>query len=315
MGTVIREFRTAANMSQYNLSEDICSVKYLYLIEKGLRTPSNVILIKMGEKLNVNFLEYYDYLDAENPIAVKKTMDIFSECRRTMDFKRLATYQNLDLTIDDFKHKPWKYELEFNDALSKYFILKETTEARDSILMAISDMPENYRYSTIHLRFLALLSLCYLEQDRMKSANFIIEQVMSELESKLDCGGYAQLYFMSAYIFMAVKLKSGQYNKVIEYSETVEKRQKEKNFYGLIHFNHLQRGCALSRMGYAQEAVREIQKGLMTILILDKQEDLDYLERVGVTSEILGFNAVNRTILSQIKQQSAGDVVDKNRSV
>ena len=263
MGTVIREFRLAGNMSQDKLSEGICSAKYLYLIEKGLRTPSNMILAKLGDKLNINFLEYYAYLDAEDPIAVKKAMDTFSECRRTLDFKTLSKYQNIDKAITDFKRIPWKFELEFNDVLNKIFILKDVIEARDAILFAISDMPNKYQYTSCHIRFLALLSLCYVDQGRTRSANFIIEQVMSQLEVKIGCVEYKQLYFMCSYIFMAVKIKSQQYAAVIDLSEIVAARQKEKNFYGLIHFNHLQRGYALYKVGRTEEAAREINKGLM----------------------------------------------------
>ncbi len=50
-------------MSRKELAENICSEKYLYLIEKGDRTPSSEITRLLGDKVGVDIFKYYAVYD------------------------------------------------------------------------------------------------------------------------------------------------------------------------------------------------------------------------------------------------------------
>jgi transcriptional regulator with XRE-family HTH domain len=300
IGSVIKEFRTNNNLSQEKLADGICTTKYLYMIEKGRRTPSNAILAKLGEKLNVNFFDYYDYLECEDPIAVKSMADQFALCRRVLDFKTLVKYCNIGSQLLDFNMNPWRLEISFNLALAKLIQAKDVDGARVDIQQTISEMPAEYQYSIFHLRHLSLLALCYLEDKKYKSAEFIIEKVLAEIDGKLDRNGYEQLYFMCTYICIAIKLKSGKYASAIKLSGKINQQQHLKNFYGLIHYNHLLWGYGLLKLGLTDKAVVHIQKGFMTVLVLEKRNDLIYLDRLGILPEILGCDLLEKNILEAI---------------
>lgn len=49
IGKVIKEHRDIVGMSRKTLSEDICTEKYIYLIEKGKRTPSANVIKLLGD--------------------------------------------------------------------------------------------------------------------------------------------------------------------------------------------------------------------------------------------------------------------------
>lgn len=307
IGSVIKEFRTKNSLSQEKLADGICTTKYLYMIEKGRRTPSNTILAKLGEKLNVNFFDYFNYLECEDPIAVKNVFDQFSLSRRNFDFKTLAKYRNIGQRVPDFNRIPWRLEVNFNQAMIKLISQDDVVGARTAIQQNISEMPTEYQYSIFHLRHLSLLSLCYLEDKKYKSAEFIIEKVLAELDGKLECDGYEQLYFMSTYICIAIKLKSGQYASGIKLCGKINQQEHRKNFYGLIHYNHLLWGYGFLKLGLTDEAVVHIQKGFMTVLVLEKSNDLVYLDRIGILSEILECDLLEENILKAITRLLAFD--------
>lgn len=63
IGSIIRDSRNRLRMSRKELAENICSEKYLYLIEKGDRTPSSEITRLLGDKVGVDIFKYYAVYD------------------------------------------------------------------------------------------------------------------------------------------------------------------------------------------------------------------------------------------------------------
>ena len=51
IGSIIKEFRLLRQLTQEQLAENICSEKYVYLIEKGERTPSTDLLRQFSDKI------------------------------------------------------------------------------------------------------------------------------------------------------------------------------------------------------------------------------------------------------------------------
>lgn len=296
IGTIIRYYREINALSREKLSEGICSPKYLYLIEKGERTPSNAILAKFGERMNTNLFEYYSYLECDDPIIVKKIIEDFSLHRRHLDYDWLALYQDIGESVPDFNKIPWKFEVGFNKALLKLVVEHKSSEAARDILDTISQMPAAYQYSVCHLRQLILLSLCHLEAGKEKAANFTIEQVQSVLANKLDCTEFRQLCFVSAYIFMIIKIKTGNPDIVIEFADKIMQQQNEKNFFDLHHFSLLLKGCALIQLGDNEEARCSINRGLMALLVFDKSRDIDYLNHIGILPIIMQSGIIDENL-------------------
>ena len=68
IGKVIKQFRDLRELSRAELAKGICSEKYVYLIEKGKRTPSTQIMRHFCNKLKTDLFLYYEYLDCKDPI-------------------------------------------------------------------------------------------------------------------------------------------------------------------------------------------------------------------------------------------------------
>lgn len=89
IGTIIEKYRQALNMSRKELSENICSEKHIYLIEKGQRSPSTNMLKLLGDRLGVDFFEFLPYLDCNEPLVIRDKLRNFYTYRINLDFDSL----------------------------------------------------------------------------------------------------------------------------------------------------------------------------------------------------------------------------------
>lgn len=290
-------------MTREQLSEGICTTKYLYLIEKGERTPSNAILLKLGERMNTSLFNYYGFLECDDPIEVKRIMDGFDFCRWHFDCEWLMKYQNIADTKPDFKRIPWKFEIDFNKSMLKLIVDGKPAETAIDILETISEMPSEYQYGVCHLRQLVLLSLCYLESGKKKSADFTIELVWAAIENKLDCLEFQQLCFASAHVYMIIKIKTGDLTAAAVMAEVVLQQQKNKNCYDFYHFSLLLKGYTMIELGKSEEARESIRRGLLLLLVFDKSRDLAYLNHIGILKDILQSGLLDETLLEEIKKK------------
>lgn len=303
IGTIIRHFRKINSMTREQLADGVCSPKYLYLIEKGARTPSNTIIIRLSEKLNTSLFEYCNYLECENPIAVKNIMSDFIDSRILFDYNKLKKYKDISDTFKDFRRIPWKFEVSFNEAMLKLFVDAKPNEARMIILKTISQMPEEYQYKPCHLRQLILLSLCDIEEGRVKAANFNIGQVQVVIARKSECLEFQQIMIITAYIHILIKLKAGEYFAAIEIVDNVLQKQQGKNFYALYHFSFLFKGYAFLKLGNREEAHQLISRGLLIFLAFDKFGEFNFLNQLGILSDILTCGIVDQLLLDALKKK------------
>lgn len=110
IGQIIHIYRKKKKLSRAALADGICSDKYVYLIEKGDRTPSVEILHLFGERLRVDFFEYYPYLDCQDPIEVHELTGKIRQFFRRYDYRSMKQLLPRLEKAPDFARPPWRYE-------------------------------------------------------------------------------------------------------------------------------------------------------------------------------------------------------------
>jgi len=101
--------------SSIELAHGICTDKYIYLIEKGERSPSTEILRLLGNRLGVDYVVYYEYLDCLDPIRVREFMIQMKVIRKNNNQAELMEVTLEAKKIPDFNTLPWKYEVVLNE--------------------------------------------------------------------------------------------------------------------------------------------------------------------------------------------------------
>ena len=106
-GLIIRTLRKQKGMTQAALAGDVCSLKHLYSIERGIRMPSGYMLGQLGRKLGVNLFSYFPYLNCADPVAMKEAMDRMAKRRRQLGYCSLAGLRRELECLEDFRRPPW----------------------------------------------------------------------------------------------------------------------------------------------------------------------------------------------------------------
>lgn len=161
IGIVIRNFREQMGLSRNELAQQICSEKYLYLIETGKRSPSSQILYLFGERLHEDLFTYYRYLDCKDPISVCHYISKFNLCRQKGDYITLKEYNAKAKDLADFKKDPWKIQIFMNEISIQIFVKKQYVECIEKIQKYLSHTSAQRVKSKEKTRCYILLSICY----------------------------------------------------------------------------------------------------------------------------------------------------------
>lgn len=158
---VIRNFRELLGLSRNELSHQICSEKYLYLIETGKRSPSSQLLYTFSDRLNEDLFLYYRYLDCKDPISVCRLINKFNFCRQKGDYILLKELNSKAKKTPDFKKNPWKYEIIVNDLSIKVFLENKYEESIREMCEILTDISVHHIENKSQIRLYILLSTCY----------------------------------------------------------------------------------------------------------------------------------------------------------
>ncbi|WP_394525690.1 helix-turn-helix domain-containing protein [Lacrimispora sp. JR3] len=161
IGIVIRNFREKMGLSRIELAQQICSEKYLYLIETGKRSPSSHILYLFGEKLHEDLFIYYRYLDCKDPISVCQFISKFNLCRQKGDYITLKEFNAKAKDLADFKKDPWKIQIFMNEISIQIFLERKYENCIEKISKYLSNTSSYPEKSKTKTRLYILLSICY----------------------------------------------------------------------------------------------------------------------------------------------------------
>lgn len=156
IGRLIKLLREHSNITQKELSEGICSQKYVYLIEKGERTASLTVLEQFSHRLNLNILEYFPYQNCDDPISIKNFISDFARYQRESNFKAVLELITEAIKYRDFEKYPWKIIIDSNKLLCDVFIKQKFFESDERIDELIRNVPAEYKNHeyVVHLHML-----------------------------------------------------------------------------------------------------------------------------------------------------------------
>lgn len=218
IGNVIKQYRSMIGMSRKELAADVCSDKYLYMIEKGKRTPSTEITRLLGDKMGADLFQYYEYLDCADPIGVSAYIDQFNRCRRGNSYKLLAEITEKASKTEDFKKDPWQYEIQLNRFTIQVISKGESIQAIPYIQNIIEEMEQKKLKNICYVYFLVLLSTCYLMQGDLKNARKLVSFISDATKRKQSITKYAQAIVVAKSNKISMHYLAGELDLVIEES-------------------------------------------------------------------------------------------------
>ena len=264
LGRTIKNIRLERNMTRLELAQDICSDKYILMIEKGERNPSNFILSKLSDKLNANLTDLEMYENCIEPVKVRDYYNKFTLYRGLFKIDELKTITEEALKMTDFQSLPWNSEIIINNA---YILIAKDRNINEAIRIIHEGIVKLAEYRNIDIGFQLRLklhkALFYQHLHNHKEALNLIEELFKKSHKSIDARfirihGDIIYYWIQMYLGNCKDLlKNGQ--ELLEEIKTAGFYTTTPKFYMLLAMAyHKNNEVELSR-SYLEKAFQNFQ--------------------------------------------------------
>lgn len=303
IGIVIKKYRNSLGLTRKELANNICSEKYIYLIEKNQRSPSVEFARLLSDKLSVDLFKYYYYLDCEDPINVCKYIEEFNRCRRTLGFELMIKATQEAEKMKDFEHKPWSYEVYINKLILDIFNKFEYRKSIASIKKSLSKIDHKYSESIyiVYLNF--LLSTCYKHIGEFDNASEAITIANEIMQKKQRSAHDEQLLLFVEIGVMVMDYHNKDYDKVIEMCRLKENDTFRINAYGVSHFIFFYMAFAYYEQGHRENSIMYFKKGLHSVVVYEKKIDMSYISRLKTFEILISDKNISQDLVNEYKEK------------
>lgn len=302
IGDIIQERRTNLGLTRTALSKDICSEKYLYLIEKGDRKPSAPILRLLSNKLGVELFEYYHYLDCKEPIKVRDAMLQCSRLRRVGDFSALNELNTMMQQLPDFGVKPWKYEIEVSRFAIMLYQDYEVQNAVEGIELLVAHMEPAYAEEEFTAGLYGMLANGYemlMDIENAKRASNIAKNIIA---SKKGNARYHQIYLSVKLTVMSLAKKSGDFRLAIEEGLDITQYQEENSSYERLNITCYFLASAYYQDGQPEMAFQWFDKCLLNLLTFYRPSIARFILTDELFDKLAGDERARTELVRMLKQ-------------
>lgn len=287
IGYIIRDLREKCKLSRAALAEGVCSEKYIYLIEKGERTPSSEIADVLGDKLGADLFSYYAYMNCQNPIAMHDAMREFQACRHSSRYEDLAAATRRAETLPDFQKKPWCYELEVNRLSVLVLLQKDFTGALPLLKDLTAQVELLYPESVLMAHVYLLLSTCLQNQRDMEGAARLAEKVSGFIHRKRRMPKFEQIIIALYLNLLTYYYFAGNPQQAYNTGHELLTFQKEAGRVDSAHFSFVYLAFCCHAMHHTEETLLWLRKGIYTLLLVEKPADIRLLVTFPAFGELL----------------------------
>ncbi len=277
IGNVIKEYRNMLHMSRKELSHNICSDKYLYMIEKGERTPSSEITRLLGYKMGVDLFQYFQFLDCTDPIQLRYYLEKFYKLRSVNNLISLEKVTKEALQLQDFLKAPWIYEMQLNYLSIKVLGNGDYINSIPLIQDIITEMKEKRLYNFCLISFYVLLSTCFQMAHDLKNAKKFVLLAYEAIEGKEKIEKYVQVILAVKINKITMHYLSGELNEVIDDSLKLIDYQNDMCYQDYLHHTFFYLAFAYYQKGLEEEGIEWFIKALSLMVIHRRNMDLFYM--------------------------------------
>lgn len=276
IGSIVNEFRNMLHLTRKELSAGICSEKYLYMIEKGDRTPSTEVMRRLGDRMGVDIFKYYEYLDCAEPIQVCSFIERFYRYRLESDFNAILEDTEKASQIKDFRNVPWRYEIKINQLMLKVLCENDPIRTIPVLIDTITEIKQKEADSNSLASLYVLLSTCYqITQDIDNARRTVL------LACQLVSGRQGMVKHIQ--VTAAVKLNkitmhffAAEFYDVIENALDLIQYEEEMRYKGYSDQAYFYLAFAYFQSGQEEKGIQWFHKALCIMLVNRNTNNMHY---------------------------------------
>lgn len=302
IGDIIQERRSDLGLTRTALSKDICSEKFLYLIEKGDRKPSAPILRLLSNRLGVELFEYYQYLDCKEPSKVRDAMLQCSRLRRVGDFAALKELNVMMQHLPDFGVKPWKYEIEVNRFAIMLYQDYAVQRVVDEIESLVAHIEPAYADEEFTAGLYGMLTNGYemlMDIENAKRASNIAKTIIA---NKRGNARYHQIYISVKLTAMSLAKVSGDFCSAIEEGLEIIQYQEETSSYERLNVTYYFLASAYYLNGQIETAFQWFDKCLLNLLTFYRPSIARFIFADALFDKFTGDERTKTELVRMLKQ-------------
>jgi transcriptional regulator with XRE-family HTH domain len=303
IGNIIEKYRNLYNMSRKELSEGICSEKYIYLIEKNKRTPSANMIKLLGDKMGVDLFSYYEYLDCINPLEVSEYMKQFKMYRTKLEPQLLYKSTIEAMKSEDFQNKPWIYEIKLNKLFYNIFVKNGYEESLILINKMLKEIEIKYLKSIYVANLYVLQSTCYIFLGDPLNAREATLSSYEIIKNKYKIKGYERIITTVRINVMSVYYQLGEYDSVINEGNDFLKYKHETDSYERIHFIYFYLAFAHYKLKSYEKSIEIFMKGIYLTICDDRSEDVHYILTEDIFFDLINDDRINKNVVNEFKKK------------
>ncbi|MFT4007069.1 MAG: helix-turn-helix transcriptional regulator [Lacrimispora sp.] len=303
IGNVIREYRGILHMSRHELAENICSEKYLYMVETGKRTPSCHMVRTLGDKMRVDLCKYSEYFDCLNPVQVRSFIEKFYIYRRDNNYAALKEATEEALKIEDYHKDPWRYEIQLNYLITKVFGERDFISPIPQLTAVISEMEGKKVSGPCLISLYVLLSTCYQMARDIDNARNVVTRTMEAIKGKQENAKYVQVAAAAKLNEITMHHLAGEFEAVIEEAHALFEYENEMSYREYTHYGYFFLAFAYYESGRKEKGMKWFHKALSAMLVTHKAEDMYYIAAYDIFKTMLTDPMMSKDLLHEFMNE------------
>ncbi len=303
IGIIIRQFRRQLGLTQKDLADGICTARYIYLIEKGDRTPSIDVLKKLSARLRVNLFEVSNYLACKNTIQAYEAVNLFERYRSKLDLKGLSEATQRMEKEEDMQREPLKLEIILNKAIIDVLGGNRTEEIIRVFEQNYDRLINGRYFEKTYIRYLALIAFSYLMLNDHQKSESIISKAF-ELLNAMDEDEFKETIILTRMIHLALTYKMGKYDETINEGLRLLEYQRKRSLFERTECTYYLITLAYLKKNQNKKAYEFTMKIIYIALLEDVSIAVDIFKKNPDFIQFLSsdFDPKDRSVSSFIKK-------------
>lgn len=252
-------------MTRENLAKGICSSKYIYMLERGDRSPSVEMIAKIGEAMQEDLLRYIPYADCDDPVGVARIMEKINESNSHSDYLNLKALTQKAKTMEDFQRKPWSDELQYNEIFCEVYELPWSVAILEKVKEIIlvnggrvnmNDDSEGDLPNPL-LKYYNLLAYYHFVAKDFDEAAWLIRHNYSRYKLLRHLPQYRESFISIGLNHLRTLAHSKSFAVMIDEAEDMIAFMRQVKSFDRLHAIHYYLSQAFYHTGRTDEAIRE----------------------------------------------------------
>lgn len=283
-------------MTRSELAQGICSEKYVYMIEKGDRSPFADIIRMISNRLGVDLFDYYDYLDCEDPILVEENMRIINNLKAKGSFLKLKEVCEGAMQHNDFRKRPWKYELDLSHTAYKVLSEGNYEEGIEEIKDKLEKIEKIFLEDVIGANYYLLLGTAYqmaADYDNAHKINLKLREIVSGKEKIMS---FSQVIIGSKINTITLLFYIKDFEGMLAESLALFEYQKECGNYEQVIHTYFYLAYAYLENGDKKTSLKYFKKGMYISILSPKLLDIYYIRSFPHFSNLFNDESISEDL-------------------